>query len=86
MPTSTELSINMASLVGTLIGQVVVGILGDRFGRKKIYGALLLTMIAGTIPIAILGRGTDNDVNFLAWMVSWRILMGLGMGGDYPLR
>ena len=34
---SAELSINMATLVGTFIGQVVVGVLGDRLGRKKMH-------------------------------------------------
>ena len=86
MPTSAALAINMSTLVGTLIGQVVVGILGDMFGRKKMYGALLIIMIVGTLPLAILSRGPANDVNMLGWMISWRTLMGIGIGGDYPLR
>ena len=83
---SAELSINMATLVGTLIGQVVVGVLGDRLGRKKMYGALLILIIVGTVGLSLVSKGVANSVNVLGWVVSWRILMGAGIGGDYPLR
>lgn len=83
---SAELSINMATLVGTLIGQVVVGVLGDRHGRKKMYGHLLILIIVGTVGLSLVSRGIANSVNVLGWVVSWRILMGVGIGGDYPLR
>ncbi len=83
---SAELSINMATLVGTFIGQVVIGVLGDRLGRKKMYGALLIMIIVGTVGLSIVSKGVANSVNILGWIVSWRILMGIGIGGDYPLR
>lgn len=82
---SAELSINMATLVGTLIGQVVVGVLGDRLGRKKMYGPLLILIIVGTVGLSLVSKGVANSVNVLGWVVSWRILMGAGIGGDYPL-
>ena len=83
---SAELSINMATLVGTFIGQVVTGVLGDRLGRKKMYGALLILIIVGTVGLSLVSKGVTNSVNILGWIVSWRILMGIGIGGDYPLR
>jgi MFS transporter, PHS family, inorganic phosphate transporter len=83
---SAELSINMATLVGTLIGQVVFGVLGDRHGRKEMYGHLLILIIVGTVGLSLVSRGIANSVNVLGWVVSWRILMGVGIGGDYPLR
>jgi PHS family inorganic phosphate transporter-like MFS transporter len=86
IPPNVELAINMATLVGVMIGQVVVGIMADRYGRKKMFGALLLIMIAGTVPLALLSRGTANNINFLSWMISWRLLTGIGIGGDFPLR
>lgn len=85
MPAGAKLSINMATLVGTLIGQIVIGILGDRYGRKKMYGALLIVMIISCVPLAVLDRGPADNINVLAWMVSWRILLGFAIGGDYPL-
>lgn len=85
IPPSAELSINMATLVGTFIGQVTVGVLGDRLGRKKMYGALLILIIVGTVGLALVSKGAANSVNILGWIVSWRILMGTGIGGDYPL-
>ena len=83
---SAELSINMATLVGTFIGQVVIGVLGDRLGRKKMYGALLILIIIGTVGLSLVSKGVANSINILGWVVSWRILMGIGIGGDYPLR
>jgi PHS family inorganic phosphate transporter-like MFS transporter len=83
---SAELSINMATLVGTLIGQVVVGVLGDRRGRKGMYGPLLILIIVGTVGLSLVSKGVANSVNVLGWVVSWRLLMGIGIGGDYPLR
>ncbi|OCK96699.1 MFS general substrate transporter [Cenococcum geophilum 1.58] len=82
---SAELSINMATLVGTFIGQVVVGVLGDRLGRKKMYGLLLILIIIGTVGLSLVSKGAANSINILGWVVSWRILMGVGIGGDYPL-
>lgn len=86
IPPSEELSINMATLVGTLIGQVAFGILGDRLGRKKMYGPLLILIIVATVCLALISKGTANSINILPWIISWRLLMGIGIGGDYPLR
>jgi PHS family inorganic phosphate transporter-like MFS transporter len=68
-----------------VIGQVVVGILGDRYGRKRMYGALLIVMIVGCVPLAALDRGPAENINVLAWVISWRCCLGLAPGGDYPL-
>src|ERR1700734_3236661 len=86
IPPSEQLSINMATLVGTLIGQVIFGILGDRLGRKKMYGSLLILIIISTVGLALISKGLANTINILAWIISWRLLMGIGIGGDYPLR
>jgi MFS transporter, PHS family, inorganic phosphate transporter len=86
IPPSEELSINMATLVGMLIGQVSVGILGDRLGRKKIYGPLLILIIVGTVGLDLISKGAASSINILAWIISWRLLMGIGIGGDHPLR
>jgi len=34
--TSQETAINLATLVGTIMGHLAVGMLADRYGRKKI--------------------------------------------------
>jgi hypothetical protein len=65
MSGSDEIGINMATLVGTLIGQIIFGILGDRLGRKRCFGALLLIMIFATNtishPLERAGRQHQHD-------------------------
>ncbi|OCK85454.1 MFS general substrate transporter [Lepidopterella palustris CBS 459.81] len=85
MPQRDATSIGLATLVGMLIGQVAVGILGDRYGRKKMYGVLLIIMIVTTVSLALCSRGALNSVNILGWIISWRLLMGAAIGGDYVL-
>lgn len=79
----TDLAFAGTALIGTLIGQVVFGVLGDRQGRKKVYGWTLYIMAFTTIGCAAttLGSGTT----FIAVFCVWRFLLGFGVGGDYPL-
>lgn len=72
----------MAS-VGTLIGQLVFGFLGDIYGRR-IYGVELLIIIVGTINCAT-AASTVKGVSVLGFMGVWRLVLGFGIGGDYPI-
>src|SRR5947207_15134559 len=85
MPPRKSLSINRATMIGTLMGQVTFGILGDRYGRKKMYGVLLIIIMVATVGMALCSIGAQNSVDILAWIVTWRLLMGIGIGGGYPL-
>lgn len=83
LPDSTATLIKLSTSVGTVIGQLGFGYLGDAVGRKKIYGVELMVMIAATITQCTLGQ--SPGVNFVAIFVFFRIIMGIGIGGDYPL-
>ncbi|CUM68369.1 uncharacterized protein PRCAT00006092001 [Priceomyces carsonii] len=83
MPSSTNTLLKVSTSVGTVIGQVSFGILADHFGRKKIYGLELIIMISATILQCCLGH--SPAVNFVAILTTLRIVMGIGIGGDYPL-
>ncbi|KIW08654.1 uncharacterized protein PV09_00609 [Verruconis gallopava] len=85
MPKDQELLINLAVLVGTFISQFVVGVLADRFGRKRMYGIELCILTFATVFVALTSEGALRSTNRLAWIVAWRFIMGLGIGGDYPL-
>jgi len=80
LPASHETVINLATLVGTIIGQLSFGILADRYGRKKMYGFELLIVIVATVGLALCSKGAAGSVNIFAWVVSWRLLMGIGIG------
>ncbi|EYU19408.1 hypothetical protein MIMGU_mgv1a020654mg [Erythranthe guttata] len=44
LPPATAAAINGVALCGTLLGQLFFGLLGDRMGRKKVYGITLFLM------------------------------------------
>ncbi|CBF85221.1 hypothetical protein AN1612.2 [Aspergillus nidulans FGSC A4] len=77
--------INIATLSGTLLGQVLFGYLADRNGRKKMYGVELALLIASTLGVAMSSEGTHGSMSVFAWLIWWRIIVGIGVGADYPL-
>ncbi|ODV83282.1 hypothetical protein CANARDRAFT_30058 [[Candida] arabinofermentans NRRL YB-2248] len=83
MPSSTQTLIKVSTSVGTVIGQVGFGFMADYVGRKKIYGLELIIMIAATCFQCTLGE--SSAISFPAILTFFRIIMGIGIGGDYPL-
>ena len=77
--------INIATLTGTLMGQVVFGFLADRNGRKKMYGIELVLLIGSTLGVVMSSRGYNGSMSIYAWLIWWRIMVGIGVGADYPL-
>lgn len=78
-------SINIATLAGTMVGQVCFGFLADKYGRKKMYGAELLLLITATLGVVMSSEGAEGSMSIYAWLVWWRIIVGIGVGADYPL-
>lgn len=83
IPSSTQTLIKVSTSVGTVIGQVSFGMFADIVGRKKIYGLELIVMIFATVIQCTLGESAA--ISFPAIFSTMRILMGIGIGGDYPL-
>ena len=83
LPANKATAINLATLIGTLIGQISFGIFADRYGRKKMYGYELLIIIVATVGLALCSKGARGSVNIIAWVISWRLLMGIGIG-NFP--
>ncbi|KAJ5384838.1 Major facilitator superfamily domain general substrate transporter [Penicillium concentricum] len=77
--------INIATLGGTLLGQVAFGFLADKNGRKKMYGVELVLLITATLGVVMSSTGVDGSMNVYAWLIWWRICVGIGVGADYPL-
>jgi MFS transporter, PHS family, inorganic phosphate transporter len=73
-----------AANIGNVFGQVGFGFLGDSFGRQFVYGKELIIVILSVIimiavPDSLGGRGVT------IWITFFRIIMGIGIGGDYPM-
>lgn len=77
--------INIATLAGTMLGMVLFGFLADKNGRKKMYGVELVLLITATIGVVMSSQGEGNSMSVYAWLIWWRISVGIGVGADYPL-
>ncbi|KAG9448386.1 hypothetical protein H6P81_014514 [Aristolochia fimbriata] len=71
------------ALVGTLTGQLVFGWLGDKLGRKKVYGMTLIMMVVCAICSGLSFGSTAKSV--IGTLCFFRFWLGFGIGGDYPL-
>lgn len=68
--------LNGASLAAAAVGAVFFGSLSDKLGRKKLYGVEVMILFVGAILSAL-------SPSFV-WLLISRIIVGLGIGGDYP--
>jgi len=89
-----EEAINIATLAGTIFGMLLFGFLGDRYGRRKMYGLELILLVVGTMGVIMSSTGfsffdADGSINgsmsVVSWLIFFRFLSGCGLGGDYPL-
>jgi PHS family inorganic phosphate transporter-like MFS transporter len=80
IPRQDSVLIGLSLLVGTFFGQLALGVLGDRYGRRRIYGVELLVLTTATVLMAIASKGALKGSNKVAWIASWRFIMGVGIG------
>ncbi len=66
-----------SAILAAFIGAFVFGRIADVFGRKTVYVTVALIMIVGAI-------GSAFATGFI-WLVVARFVLGLGIGGDYPV-
>ncbi|EOD52934.1 putative phosphate:h+ symporter protein [Neofusicoccum parvum UCRNP2] len=83
IPEPADTSIKVSTSAGTVVGQVGFGILADIVGRKKMYGLELIMIIFATLAQAL--SAPSQSMSIVGLLVFWRVLMGIGIGGDYPL-
>jgi len=83
IPTSSDTAIKAATSGGTVIGQLGFGWLADMVGRKRMYGLELIIIIFATMAQAL--ASDSRAISIVGVVIFWRVLMGVGIGGDYPL-
>lgn len=83
IPSTADTAIKVATSGGTVLGQVGFGWLADIVGRKKMYGLELILIIFATLAQAL--SSSSAAVSIVGLLIFWRVMMGIGIGGDYPL-
>eukprot|EP00250_Pteridium_aquilinum_P013354 c21288_g1_i1 orf=402-2030(-) len=83
LPPNVAAAVNGVALCGTLAGQLFFGWLGDKLGRKKVYGATLMLMVISSIACGLSFGSTAKSV--MTTLCFFRFWLGFGIGGDYPL-
>ncbi|HZU80519.1 MAG TPA: MFS transporter, partial [Acidimicrobiales bacterium] len=66
-----------SAILAAFIGAFVFGRIADLLGRKSVYTIVAAIMIVGALASAV-------APSFL-WLVVARFVLGLGIGGDYPV-
>lgn len=69
--------VTSTALLASAVGAVAFGRIADMLGRKRIYGYEVLVLAAGAIASAF----SPN----IWWLIFFRIILGFGIGGDYPV-
>ncbi|KAF7564112.1 hypothetical protein G7046_g49 [Stylonectria norvegica] len=83
LPDPVNQAFKASTSAGIVIGMVLFGWLADAFGRRRMYGIELGIIILGTLSCALVSSSPAMGSTGL--LIFWRVLMGVGIGGDYPL-
>jgi MFS transporter, PHS family, inorganic phosphate transporter len=76
-------AVSAAAIIGAVIGQLLFGFLGDVFGRKtNMIITCGLLIVGGILCTVAYGGSAENTLWFL---ILARGLLGVGIGGEYPL-
>ncbi|TVU48351.1 hypothetical protein EJB05_07985, partial [Eragrostis curvula] len=83
LPPNVSAAVNGVALCGTLAGQLFFGWLGDKLGRKSVYGFTLILMVLCSVASGLSFGHTPKGV--IGTLCFFRFWLGFGIGGDYPL-
>jgi MFS family permease len=66
-----------SAILGAFFGALIFGRIADVLGRKRVYTIVAAIMIVGALASAVAPG--------FVWLVIARFVLGLGIGGDYPV-
>ncbi|KAG4210321.1 hypothetical protein ERO13_A02G039101v2 [Gossypium hirsutum] len=77
LPSNVSAAINGVAFCGTLAGQLFFGWLGDKMGRKRVYGMTLLLMVISSVASGLsFGSGSKS---VMATLCIFRFWLGFGI-------
>lgn len=83
LPKPVAVAVMGVALCGALCGELFFGWMGDKIGRKKVFGITLLLMVFASIGSGLSFDRTPKAV--ITTLCFFRFWLGFGVGGDYPL-
>ena len=83
IPPNVQTAIKAAISGGAVIGQIGFGVLADWLGRRRMYGIELSIIILATLTQTL--SGPSSALTMTGILIFWRVIMGIGIGGDYPM-
>jgi PHS family inorganic phosphate transporter-like MFS transporter len=83
MPIILETAIKAATSGGAIVGQIAFGWLADMIGRKRMYGVELIILVVATLGQSL--SSPSSAITISGLLIFGRVMMGLGIGGDYPM-
>ncbi|KAJ1798908.1 hypothetical protein LPJ59_002191 [Coemansia sp. RSA 2399] len=84
VPTKWSTLVKVAVQTGCLLGQLILGRLGDKFGRTGVFAMGAILVIISTVG-ASFSNSAVRGFNVFVFLFIWLVLVGIGVGGDYPL-
>ncbi|KAJ7496336.1 MFS inorganic phosphate transporter [Mycena galericulata] len=85
LPAGLQGLLKASANIGSVIGQFTFGYLADALGRKAVYGKELMLIIFATIMCLTTPTGSISPDSSLIYLTIFRIILGIGVGGDYPM-
>jgi MFS transporter, PHS family, inorganic phosphate transporter len=83
IPNNVATAIKAAISGGAVLGQIGFGLLADLLGRRRMYGIELSIIIVATLMQSLCGPSSALTITGI--LIFWRVIMGIGIGGDYPM-
>ncbi|KAI0307756.1 MFS Git1p-related glycerophosphoinositol permease [Multifurca ochricompacta] len=81
---SVSTRVSNSLLVGAIIGQLLVGVVCDRLGRKVALVFTTLVIVLGA-TLGTAAHGAHGSAKGLFWFLTFaRGITGIGVGGEYP--
>lgn len=85
LPSGLQGFMKAGANIGSVIGQFAFGYAADALGRKAVYGKELMLIILATIMTITTPTGSISPEGSLIYLSIFRIVLGIGVGGDYPM-